>query len=392
MPTPGNNFGGFGTLGGGSIQNRFNNNDMFKLPEGVASPGTSPTIPQPLNPAPVPTVTTGLDPAAPPPGLFGEGSVRPSFEDSLLNAGTDDLINRNLDTFREDVSQDVTSNFSEIFEPPERDDPIAVSARGNAGGAAIPEVPDAETRDTDLLREDLFSGFTDLASNNATELADLNSRIALNQLSARGAETDAATRREAARLGIAPGTPQFRQLAERNRQSLLSTGSNLISSLASQNLANERANLQAAAGFLQGQQGGDVRSQLALNTISQNPTLSTGQVNAIKSGIGDIMGQPGFENLPEQSQIGQITQWLTSLGVQNPEGVAEQMISASLGAQLGGLQGALALTGQNPGVNVSAAQGAPNAFMDFLLNTDGGQDAQAGVGVSPLILDSLIGG
>lgn len=269
---------------------------------------------------------TGFDPLS---GLS-------DFEQNLLSGGPQEVIDL-TDTIPtpQGLNPDQTT-VSSVIDP------------GLGIDAAIDEpfeIEDPELRDTDNFRGQLFDEFGSLVDENANEMAKLNAAIAQNQLAGFGASIDAATQREAARLGIQPGTPQFRQLQERNKEALLSRGSNLMSTLASQNLANQRANLVAGAGFLQGQQGTDIRESLAFDQLMKNPALSTGQVQAIKGQLGDVIGQPGFADLPEESQVSQVTKWLQSLGVQNPQAMAEQIIGLSLQGTIQGLQGAVNMTG-----------------------------------------------
>lgn len=85
-------------------------------------------------------------------------------------------------------------------------------------------------------------------------LAEQNQNMALTALDRMQSQTDQQTAREAARLGIEPGSDMYTQIMEKNREQLISQGSGVMSNLAAQNMARRDRILTQGAAFAEGRQ------------------------------------------------------------------------------------------------------------------------------------------
>jgi len=85
-------------------------------------------------------------------------------------------------------------------------------------------------------------------------LAAQNERMTLTALDRMQSQVDQQTAREAAELGIGPGDEMYNELLEKNRQTIMSQGSGVLSNLAAQNMARRDKILAQGATFAKGQQ------------------------------------------------------------------------------------------------------------------------------------------
>jgi len=185
-------------------------------------------------------------------------------------------------------------------------------------------------------------------------LAEQNRNMVTTALDRMQSQTDQQTAREAAQLGVEPGSEMYNQLMEKNRETLVSQGSGVLSNLAAQNMAQKERILTQGANFAKGQQqfgldfgktieninrygfeagiADDKQKSQYAEYIMNNPDIfSTAQVGEAKANyfgnIGiDISQLPTDPTMAEQAK----SEIADSLRVAHPEWNTEQIEEESV--------------------------------------------------------------
>lgn len=112
---------------------------------------------------------------------------------------------------------------------------------------------DFDTRPSNEL-EDLIGGAYEKLVSGENPVYEKNRRMAMTQLARQERVVEAELSRQAAQMGVRPGTKEYNELREKLKEGLYSSGSSVMANLAAQNLAGTQSALAGASQFMGQQQ------------------------------------------------------------------------------------------------------------------------------------------